>query len=88
MVCSDRIPAFPQIRILLEFRSKPICGKENNSEFCSVDLKKEAIFQNFVPKPFAEENTLSVLFAGTGNFRFESLVQKATAKNSVRKEDF
>jgi hypothetical protein len=33
-------------------------------------LKKEAIFQNFVPKPFAEENTQPVLIAGTGNFRF------------------
>jgi hypothetical protein len=38
--------------------------------------KIEANFRNFVPKHFAEENTLSILFAGTGNFLFYSLSQK------------
>jgi hypothetical protein len=51
----------------------------------------EANFRNFVPKHFADENMLTVLFSGTGNFHFESLSQNAAAENftnSVRKEDF
>jgi hypothetical protein len=30
-----------------------------------VETKIEANFRNFVPKHFSEENTLSILFAGT-----------------------
>jgi hypothetical protein len=36
---------------------------------------------NFVPEHFAKENMLSILFAGTGNFRYESLSQKAATEN-------
>jgi hypothetical protein len=51
----------------------------------------EANFRNFVPKHFADENMLSVLFAGTRNFRFKSLSQNEAAENftnSVRKDEF
>jgi hypothetical protein len=51
----------------------------------------EANFRNFVPKHFADENMLAILFSGTGNFHFESLSQNAAAenfKNSVRKDYF
>jgi hypothetical protein len=57
---------------LLEFRSEPFRRGENNIE---------AYFLNFVPNHFATENTLSVLFSGTGNSRFESLSQNEAAKN-------
>jgi 16S rRNA G966 N2-methylase RsmD len=53
--------------------------------------KIEASFRNFVLKHFAEENMLLILFAGTGNFRFESLSQNMAAKTfktSARKDDF
>jgi hypothetical protein len=53
--------------------------------------QKNLNFWNFVPKHFAEENMLSILFAGTGNFHYESLSQNVAAenvKNSVRKDDF
>jgi hypothetical protein len=51
----------------------------------------EANFPNFVPKHFAEENMLSIMFAGTGNFRFESLSQYTVDKNKkicVKKDAF
>jgi hypothetical protein len=47
-------------------------GTEIEANFC----------QNFAPQHFAEENTLSILFAGTGYFCFESLSQNAAAENS------
>jgi hypothetical protein len=47
----------------------------------SVETKIEANFRIFVPKHFSEENTLSILFAGTGNFLFDSLSQNAAAEN-------
>jgi hypothetical protein len=40
----------------------PFHGTEIEANFC----------QNFAPKHFAEENTLSIVFAGTENFSFES----------------
>jgi hypothetical protein len=76
MVCTDGIPVIPWNRKQTEFRS---------------GIKIEANFRNFVPKHFAEENTLSILFDGPGNFRFESLFQNTAtenSKNSVRKDDF
>jgi hypothetical protein len=45
---------------LSEFRSKPFRGRENNSEFHSVEQKYKQILG--IPKHFAHENTLSVLF--------------------------
>jgi hypothetical protein len=39
MVISDGIPAVPQNRKLSEFHSEPFRGRENNSEFCSVEQK-------------------------------------------------
>ncbi len=39
-----------------------------------------ANFWSFVPKHFTEENMLSILFAGTGNFWFEPLSQNAAAE--------
>ncbi len=52
--------------------------------------KIEANLRSFVPKHFTEENLISVLFAGTRNFRFESLFPNAVDKisKSVRKDDF
>jgi hypothetical protein len=55
--------------------------------------KIEANFRNFVPKHYVEENSVLLLFAGSGigNFRFESLSQNAAGenfKNSVRKTIF
>jgi hypothetical protein len=50
-----------------------------------------ANFCIFISKHFSEENTLSVLFAGTESFLFESLSQSAEAKhfkNSIRKDNF
>ncbi len=76
MVCSDGIPVIPWNQKKTEIRS---------------GIKIEANFRNFVPKHFAEENTLSILFDGPGNLRFVSVSQKTAAenfKNSVRKDDF
>jgi hypothetical protein len=39
MVISDGIPAVPQNRKLSEFHSEPFRGRENNSEFRSVEQK-------------------------------------------------
>jgi hypothetical protein len=39
MGISDGIPAVPRNRKLSEFRSEPFCGRENNSEFRSVEQK-------------------------------------------------
>jgi hypothetical protein len=44
--------------------------------------KIEANFWNFV-----EENTISILFSGTGNFRFESLSQIKVLRFSVKVVD-
>ncbi len=38
--------------------------------------KVEINIQNFVLKPFSEENTLSVLFADTGNFVLNHFLKK------------
>jgi hypothetical protein len=40
-----------------EFRSEPFRGRENNSEFRSVEKKITAKSHNSVPNPSAEENT-------------------------------
>jgi hypothetical protein len=41
MVISNGIPAVPRNRKLSEFRFKPFHGRENNSEFCSVEQKSK-----------------------------------------------
>jgi hypothetical protein len=41
MVISDGITAVPRNRKLSEFRSEPFRGRENNSEFSSVEQKKK-----------------------------------------------
>jgi hypothetical protein len=54
-------------------------------------MQNRSKFSEFCPKHFAEENTLSIVFAGTRNLRFESLSQNTVAKNfknSVRKDYF
>ncbi len=71
------------------FRTIPRKRKMLGILFRETD--REANFRNFVPKHFMEENTLSVLFARTGNFNFESLCQNPATenlKNSVRKDNF
>jgi hypothetical protein len=65
MVSSDGILAVSQNRKLLGFRR----------------TKMEEYFWNFVVKHIAEEKLLSILFAGTGFFRFESISQNAAAEN-------
>jgi hypothetical protein len=42
---------------LSEFPSEHFSGRENNSEFLSVDTKIEVYPQNFLPNPSAEEKT-------------------------------
>jgi hypothetical protein len=42
---------------LLEFPSEHFSGRENNSEFLSVDTKIEEYSQNSLPNPSAEEKT-------------------------------
>jgi hypothetical protein len=74
-----------------KFYSEPFRRRENNSEFCSVEQKIGANIRKFVLKHFAEQNTLSILFARTGNFLFESVSQNGAAenfKNSDRKDYF
>ncbi len=46
-----------------------------------------ANFRNFVLKHFAEENMFLILFAGTGNFRFESLSQNMAAKTLKKMQE-
>jgi hypothetical protein len=41
MVISDRIPTVLRKRKFTEFRSEPFRGRENNSEFRSMDQKKK-----------------------------------------------
>ncbi len=69
----------------LGIRIRTIPRKRKQLDIPFRGIKVEANFHNFVAKPFAEENTLSVMFAGAGNFRFESLVEKAAAKNRCKK---
>jgi hypothetical protein len=52
----------------LEIPFPTILWKSNNSEF------------RFVPQHLTEENMLSILFAGTGNFCFEPLSQNVAAE--------
>jgi hypothetical protein len=66
MVCSDGILAVSRNRKLSGFRS--------------ARTKMEEYFWNFVVKHIAEE-LVSILFAGTGNFRFESIFPNAAAEN-------
>jgi hypothetical protein len=40
-----------------EFRSEPFCGRENNSEFRSLETKIEAYSQSSLPNSSAEEKT-------------------------------
>ncbi len=42
---------------LTEFPSEHFSGRENNSEFLSVDTKIEEYYQNSLPNPSAEEKT-------------------------------
>ncbi len=42
---------------LTEFPSEHFSGRENNSEFLSLDTKIEEYSQNFLPNPSAEEKT-------------------------------
>jgi hypothetical protein len=44
----------------------------------------ETNFQNFFPKHFAEEKTVSILFAKTRNFCFESISQNLAAKKLLK----
>jgi hypothetical protein len=60
------------IQILgISFRTIP--RKRKQLKILFRGTKIEANFRNFVPKHFAEENILSILFFETGNFCCESL---------------
>ncbi len=50
---------------LSEFPSEHFSGRENNSEFLSVETKIEAYSRNSLPNPSAEEKQLGILFLGT-----------------------
>jgi hypothetical protein len=50
MGISDGIPAVPRKRKLSEFRSEPFLGRENYSEFRSVE-KNRRNFRNYVMNP-------------------------------------
>jgi hypothetical protein len=47
----------PKIEGISAFRSEPFHGRENNSEFRSVEQKMEVTSQHSVPNPSAEEKT-------------------------------
>jgi hypothetical protein len=72
MVCSRRIQAVPWNRKLSEFCCEPFHGRGNILEFVPWNKNK---LRNFVLKHFAEENTLSILFAETGNFRLNRFLK-------------
>jgi hypothetical protein len=55
-----------------KFRTKPFHRREKCLEFCTIE-QIEANFRNKIANHFVEEIMLSILFAGSGNFRFESL---------------
>jgi hypothetical protein len=56
-------------------------GTENSLGIPFRRTKREEHFWNFVVKHIAEENLLSILFAGTEDFRFESTLPNAAAEN-------
>jgi hypothetical protein len=81
------IPAVPRNKKLSKFHSEPFRGRENNSEFRSVEQKYcRSKLSEFCSEHFAEENMLSFLFAGTGIFLFESHSQNGQPKISKKCE--
>ncbi len=65
MVISDGIPAVPQNRKFSEFRSEPFSGRENNSEFRSLDkILKQTLGIHF--RTFQQNGKqLGIPFRGT-----------------------
>jgi hypothetical protein len=64
MIISDGIPAVPRNRNLSEFRSEPFRGRENNSEFCSVEQTRG---RETTRNPFrVEQNAAGYKKAGLG----------------------
>jgi hypothetical protein len=81
---------------LSEFPSEHFSGRENNSEFRSVETKIEEYSHNFIPNPSAEEkttrNSVNVGIPFRTIPRKRNLLNtkrgSPNVKNSVRKDDF
>jgi hypothetical protein len=88
MAISDGIPAVPRNRKLSEFCSKSFRGRENSSEFCSVDTKIEASSHNSVGTLLQKRKQLGISFLGTKieayswNFIPNHSAEENTTRNS------